>query len=153
MIYGQWYIVNIGVIRCSLLLLIRHIFGEVSPAMRRISTAGIVFLVLFTIAQVCVFAFQCTNPKATFDLDLRVNALCTKALLEIQALTAIGIGADFFILILPVYSIWNLKLPMIQRMKIMILFWLGVFTCIASTFRYISYEAVYKTNDIGCKYK
>jgi len=151
MVYGLWYSMNIGVIRCSVLFLIRRIFGEASLVMRRISTAGIIFTTLFTITQIIVFASQCNTPKATFNIDIRRHASCSKALADVQVLTWINIGSDTFILFLPVYSIWTLNLPLTQRLRIMCLFWLGVVTFATGVLRYLSYEQVYKTNDLGCK--
>ena len=55
---------------------------------------------------------------------------------------------DFVVFLLPIPIVWNLQLPVRQRLAVISLFALGLITCLAGVFKsYYIYESFYKTYD------
>ncbi|KAH9204281.1 hypothetical protein DL95DRAFT_255163, partial [Leptodontidium sp. 2 PMI_412] len=87
------------------------------------------------VASTLVTAFQCVPVAAIFDASLRPDANCVELQAFFFGVSIPNILSDLFLIILPIPSIWRLKIPSNQRGYVAGFFLLGSFVLIASIIR------------------
>lgn len=122
---------GICAIKVSVLLLYLRVFGGRLRWMRIASIAGIVLNVSYHISLSIAFGAMCApSPGMGFDqfayLAAFVSDKCTrtKVLVVIQGVGNVVI--DFFLLLLPLPAIWNLQMPLRQKIKTSAMFLIGI---------------------------
>lgn len=104
----------------------------------------------FRIAAYCVIGYTLAWAVATWIVNLTVCApiayyydrtipggKCRNQAISGSINGGLSLLGDIFVLMLPIPSIWNLKINTRRKMGILGIFMLGVFVCIASTIRIV----------------
>lgn len=142
---------NIGLIRLSLLFLIRRIFCKANETLRRITDTAIVLVIAFIIVNEALYIFECTPVIGNFNLTQRLTATCHPPAKRLYVMSSINIVLDVIILLLPAKSIWFLKSSLKDRIRLLFLFWMGAFACMCAIFRLFAIGRLTQTQDVDCK--
>ncbi|KAG4443492.1 hypothetical protein IFR05_001062 [Cadophora sp. M221] len=89
----------------------------------------------FLSASTLVTAFQCVPVAAIFDASLLPDANCVGLHAFFFGVSIPNILADLFLIILPIPTIWRLRIPSNQRAYVAGFFLLGSFVLVASVVR------------------
>lgn len=146
------YSLVIGIIRISILLLIRRLFCDNSPKLRRVVNIVMATCVAFYVAADVTLITQCVPTIATFSVRARIHGHCPNLEVKFFVLSGLHIGLDLIVLALPVRSIWGLNRPVKDRLKIMVLFWASAFVCVCASLRMMFFSTILRTIDISCEF-
>lgn len=120
---------NFGVffIKLSILLLYQRLFGHHTKLQRWI-IGLIAFQACYTVAFSLVLAFICTPAKAWWEPSLRADHCPSFAhtMAIYVSLRSISVSTEILVLCLPMKIVWGLMMPVSQRMKLVVLFLLGL---------------------------
>lgn len=118
-------IITEGISKISLLLFYHRIFSI--TVMKRIAETGIIICISWTLAFTFITIFQC-HPVQYYweETTFQAAPRCISPITLIEAQVVTDLVIDFLILVLPIPIIWNLKLPIKQRLSIVGIFLLGL---------------------------
>lgn len=120
---------NFGVfsIKLSILLLYQRLFGT-SKTMHRRIVALAAFQAAYTVGFSLVLAFICSPAKAWWELPLRAEHCPTfkRTMAVYVGLRSVSVATEVLVLCLPMGTVWGLMMPVRQRMKLVVLFLLGM---------------------------
>lgn len=95
---------------------------------QRISRYLIIFLVIFVITGELPLVFRCIPMSAIFDPSKMSTSLCISdhALLILALFHGVVMMlTDLMIFIMPMLPLWRLKVPLRERLGVMVIFGLG----------------------------
>ncbi|PWY67974.1 hypothetical protein BO94DRAFT_423231, partial [Aspergillus sclerotioniger CBS 115572] len=127
------YIITVGVIKISVLLMYRRIFPIRSIKIGSYILGGITVAWMISIELVAIF--QCTPIQKGWQPLVEGHCIYLKG-----ALLGNGVPnfvTDIFILSLPVRPVWKLRASLPQRIAIILVFLSGSFVVIASIYRFV----------------
>lgn len=120
---------NFGVffIKLSILLLYQRLFGHEIKLQRWI-IGLIAFQACYTVGFSLVLAFICTPAKAWWELSLRADHCPSfpRTMAIYVSLRSISVFTEVVVLCLPIRIVWGLMMPVNQRVKLVVLFLLGL---------------------------
>ncbi|PYI09348.1 hypothetical protein BO78DRAFT_427501 [Aspergillus sclerotiicarbonarius CBS 121057] len=127
------YIITVGIIKMSVLLMYRRIFLIRSIKIGSYILGGITLAWMISIELVAIF--QCTPIQKGWKPLIEGHCIYLKGAL-------IGNGVpnfvtDIFILSLPVRPVWKLRASLPQRIAIILVFLSGSFVVMASIYRFV----------------
>ncbi|KAI1425600.1 hypothetical protein F5Y12DRAFT_714095 [Xylaria sp. FL1777] len=96
---------------------------------------GIVVISIFYIVSFFLVLFRCIPVEASWNPTVKGRCLSYAAFLD--AIGVFNIISDFYILLLPLRPIFSLNMGIARHLRIASIFGLGLFTCIASIFRFV----------------
>ncbi|KAK6542798.1 hypothetical protein TWF694_006740 [Orbilia ellipsospora] len=105
-----------------------------SPTFRFLVHSGMIFISLTGLAFLFVIVFQCKPINSYWDLTLP-NAKCVDESAANVANAVINSLCDLYVFSLPIKDMLSLRLPLRQRISLVVLFSLGVVVCIAGWLR------------------
>jgi hypothetical protein len=140
------YLVSATLIKVSILCFYRRITGTLKDAFVFSTWAMIAFCIISSIIFSFLIIFTC-NPVVgsfhLFDFAWRVKneVTCLDEGAIIVACAIVGTIQDFFVCLLPVLLVWNLKMSKRQKVALCGIFAVGLITCICGILR--TYYATY----------
>jgi hypothetical protein len=115
------YKISINTTKASILLLYLRIF--VQKRFRMACWILLGFVTLFGIATTLASVFQCTPIARTWNKSIK--GVCVNTTIFWYANAGFSIVGDLVLLALPMPILYNLKLPLNQRLAVMLVFSLG----------------------------
>jgi hypothetical protein len=87
-----------------------------------------VFVAAYSFAGFLVVIFSCHPVAAAWDpvLAASPDTICINRPADYFTQAGLNIFTDLFILILPMYNIWNLQLPIRQKISVSSIFAIGI---------------------------
>ncbi|KAM7197765.1 hypothetical protein V8F20_006438 [Naviculisporaceae sp. PSN 640] len=144
----SFYKLTINLTKTSILLLYLRIFVK---KWFRITCSVLLGLVLgYMVATFAASVWQCTPISRAWDKT--IAGTCLNITANWYANAGFSISTDFMILALPMYPIYTSMLPLGQKVALMVVFALGVFTTITSILRMQTLKFSVKSPDITCKH-
>jgi hypothetical protein len=97
-------------------------------AIRIVVYCTMVFVAAYSFAGLLVIIFPCNPIAAAWDpvLAASPDTKCINRPADYFAQAGLNIVTDLFILILPMYNIWNLQLPIRQKITVSSIFAIGI---------------------------
>ncbi|KAH8692037.1 hypothetical protein BGW36DRAFT_276883, partial [Talaromyces proteolyticus] len=121
------YAVGMGSIKCSLLLLLKNIFGTTSVAFRRISWTIVTLCISWSVMTILIAFLQCRPLNYNWNLKDPAGH-CDNQNAAFAAVGAVDIATDVMIIILPVPMVLARQLSNSKKAAIISVFALGLFT-------------------------
>jgi hypothetical protein len=110
-------------VKISIIVFLRRLLGAVR-VYSTISNCLIAFIALWAFSAVLVNTFQCIPVQYYYDRTLKGH--CMKGQVQFfQAMGAIALIEDVFILCLPIPIVWRLQITFRQKMALTLVFSLG----------------------------
>ena len=142
------------VVKTSILLFYRRLFGWVRITLQRVIIALFISNIVLTIAQLLQLLLQCIPTRAAYDpiYQFEHPEACawgtSRQIFTIRlayyALMPTHLLIDILILLLPMKVVFQLTLPKAQRTAVRALFGLAAFACIACSVRlYYIYRLIF----------
>jgi hypothetical protein len=133
-------------IKISILCFYRRISGSLKTAFVRSVQAMIIFCAVYMVIFGCLLIFTCTPVIGTvhlFDIGWRLKheVSCHDEGAIVVTCAIIGTVQDFIICSLPVFLVWNLKMPRRTKIALCGIFGVGLITCVCGILR--TYYATY----------
>jgi hypothetical protein len=114
-------------IKASLLFLYRNVLTLNSPRFKIAWYAIGAYVIACFIAASASVLFQCMPIHYSWDrLYGVVQGRCVDEMAQWMAMAVLNTLADFALLILPMPTLWNLKLPSTQKVGLCMIFLLGI---------------------------
>lgn len=114
-------------IKVSLLSLYRAILTLHSPRFKFAWYAVGAYVLAFTVMSILVTLFQCTPIHYNSDrFSGPVQDHCLNAKAEILAPASLNTLGDVALLVLPIPTLWNLQMPLKQKLGLVVMFLLGI---------------------------
>ncbi|KAL7269264.1 hypothetical protein RUND412_008082 [Rhizina undulata] len=105
----------------------------IEPLYRRICYGILIFTGAYTIAGTIAMSYQCTPLSHFWDKRVEGNCMSSDSLIAIvYTISVLGIMTDFFLVVLPVPMVWNVKIPKRQKAILCLILGLGAFSSTAS---------------------
>ncbi|KAF2194653.1 hypothetical protein K469DRAFT_686649 [Zopfia rhizophila CBS 207.26] len=149
------YLVATCLIKISILCFYRRITnGTISRTFIYWVWGSIVLVVCYGVIFIFVIIFSCSPVKGywrLFDLMWRLknDVKCHNEAAEIVSVVVISTLQDLFICALPIFLVWNLQIPLRQKVALTGIFALGLLTCVCGIMRtYYAIYVYYYTYDI-----
>ncbi|CAH0050635.1 unnamed protein product [Clonostachys solani] len=139
------YLFALGAIKLSILFFYLRIFGSAGRTrLLIIATMGLsaVWMVSFIFAA----SFLCKPVKKQW-IPLTPGE-CGDQLAMDESMVITNIITDLVIIVLPMYTIWNLKLRVAERLGLMMAFSLGLAVVVAGIFRIVYIKGADLTNNL-----
>ncbi|RDL37364.1 uncharacterized protein BP5553_04797 [Venustampulla echinocandica] len=120
------YLQALGAIKCSLLTFYLRMFP--SRKMQLIIKFSIVMTLVWLVAHDLALIFLCKPVQYQWDLTIPAdqNPTCGDALSLYTSVVTTNIFSDFWIMGLPMYSIWHLKMRTGEKIALTVCFLLGL---------------------------
>ncbi|PWY70255.1 integral membrane protein [Aspergillus heteromorphus CBS 117.55] len=102
---------------------------------------NIVLIIAMVIVLICcllfvfISIFQCTPIHAFWDLDPQYPHTCLNDGAAVFSASVVNVFTDFLSTVVPMPLIWNLKLPVRQRIAVISIFALGILVNVAGSVR------------------
>ncbi|KAL1645156.1 hypothetical protein SLS58_003861 [Diplodia intermedia] len=104
------------------------------------------FLTLWSLTFIFLMMFSC-NPIAGF-WDPRIREASCLHIKELLILTgALNSLTDFCVFLWPVKTLWSIRLPLLQRISLVVAFGIGCFVCLAGVVRAWYMEVYFQSDD------
>jgi hypothetical protein len=110
----------------------------------------IVYQTLWCVITSILYIIQCIPIQAIWDTSI-TDKTCLDSHKLLIASAALGIMSDFLIFLWPVMPLWQVKLPLLQRVHLVAVFSFGIFTCVAGMLKAIWAQEYFRTWDVTCK--
>ncbi|KAI9830791.1 MAG: hypothetical protein M1826_004425 [Phylliscum demangeonii] len=120
------------VVKLSILMLYYRIFAP-SRGTKRFITLIMTVLLGFYTANMFVKIFLCSPRQRIWDKS--VPGHCANLAQLYLATAIVNVVSDFYILVLPLPSIWHLQIPLRRRLGLISVFSAGLFACVSSILR------------------
>jgi hypothetical protein len=142
------YNFSITLAKVSVCMTYLHLFP--SRTNKIFSWTLIVYQTLWCVIISVLYIIQCIPIQAIWDPSI-TDKVCLDSHELLTASAALGILSDFLIFLWPVMPLWQVKLPLLQRVHLVSVFSFGVFTCVAGMLKAIWAQEYFRTWDITCK--
>jgi hypothetical protein len=114
-------------IKCSLLFLYRSVLTLNDPLFKIAWYAIGVYVIAFAIASMVVTLLHCMPINYGWDRFYGVlQGRCVNAKAQAIAMAALNTLAEIALLVLPMPILWNLHLPLKQKLRFCMIFFLGI---------------------------
>ncbi|KIM96091.1 hypothetical protein OIDMADRAFT_148582 [Oidiodendron maius Zn] len=137
------YKISINATKASILLLYLRIF--VQNQFRLICWTLLGFVAAFGTATTLASIFQCTPIPRTWNKN--IQGVCLNTVIFWYTNAGFSIAGDLILLVLPMPVLYNLKLPLNQRIALMLVFSLGAFIIVTSILRMTTLNTTAKSPD------
>ncbi|KAH7359712.1 hypothetical protein BKA66DRAFT_426862 [Pyrenochaeta sp. MPI-SDFR-AT-0127] len=135
-VLGILYLLQIALLKLSILFFLLRIFPRRMTT--RVLKATIVFTMLYGAAFVIAGIFQC-QPVSFYWTSWDKNPTIRGKCMNINALNwsnaAIGIVLDVWMLAIPLYEVFHLKLSLQKKISVSLMFFVGTFVTVISCVR------------------
>lgn len=139
-------------VKLSNILLLARLFASPASPKFRISLHVVhAFLLLWTTASFFVVLLRCTPVRSSWDLSVKGNCPHPQAGRIVTA--ALNSFTDVILLSLPMKPVWQLHLPVRQKLSVIGMFGVGFF-CLAASAARLNYAVAvsqYHGQDPTCK--
>ncbi|KAH6646269.1 hypothetical protein BKA67DRAFT_595581 [Truncatella angustata] len=105
-------------------------------------------VVCYTIAITCMLLFGCSPTRAMWDLYTK--GTCLNASVLYMAIAVSNIVSDIILFLIPIRTVINLKMGIVQKIGAITLFGIASITVTTSTLRLSYLPSLLPTNDIPC---
>jgi len=122
-----------------------HLFP--SKTNRVFSWTMIIYQTLWGIITTVLYMLQCMPVRAIWDATI-FHKKCLDGHTLLTAIGALNVVSDFLIFLWPVKPLWQIKLPLSQRIHLISVFSLGVLTCIGGILKLIWGQQYFQSWDI-----
>ncbi|KAI8941917.1 hypothetical protein NX059_000032 [Plenodomus lindquistii] len=139
------YYVSINAIKISILLFYLRI--AVIKRFEHLCKATIYFLAVFCVVCVVCCLVQCVPLHKMWDFTGIVKGHCVNTTALFYTTSGVNILADIWILILPITTLLKVQRPTREKVALVGIFSLGVFSCIASIVRLYSIRIYTESKD------
>ncbi|KAK4215225.1 hypothetical protein QBC37DRAFT_439622 [Rhypophila decipiens] len=140
-----FYKLTINLTKISILFLYLRIF--VKKWFRATCLTLLALVIGYMVATFAASVWQCTPISRAWDKS--VSGTCISITANWYANAGFSISTDFVILALPMYPIYTSMLPLGQKIALMVVFALGVFTTITSILRMQTLNFSIKSPDMA----
>jgi hypothetical protein len=142
-----FYKLTINLTKTSILLLYLRLFPQ---RYFRIAAYTLLAIILaYMVATTCSSIWQCNPIAKAWNKSLEGS--CISLTKNWYANAGFSIATDILIILLPQRVIWQLQMPLKQKVAIMGIFGLGVFVTITSCLRMTTLDFSTTTSDTTCK--
>ena len=138
-----------GVALCFVKLSILFFYRTIASnrKFRRIVYATIYFVILYTIATTLASAFQCRNPRQSYDISGYLSQFdrgpkkkeehgkCYDPARFWVFTSAVNLLTDVLIMLMPIPTLMGLRVPMSKRLALISIFSIGIVGIVASCVR------------------
>ncbi|KAK6535781.1 hypothetical protein TWF281_000033 [Arthrobotrys megalospora] len=122
-------------VRLSLLFFLGRLFREASRSFTILNNTLIVCNVIFGIASIFAYTFQCSDVRAAWDIYVKFKTGC-KPLYIYYLISAFQLALDFASVLAPIRLVHALSgLSFKKKMEVLAMFSLGLSACIISVAR------------------
>ncbi|OJD36415.1 uncharacterized protein BKCO1_11000147 [Diplodia corticola] len=106
----------------------------------------ITFLTVWSLTFIFLMMFACDPIAGFWDPSIReASCLHVKELLILTG--ALNSLTDFCVFLWPVKTLWSIRLPLLQRISLVVAFGIGCFVCLAGVVRAWYMEVYFQSND------
>ncbi|KAL4935413.1 hypothetical protein BDV06DRAFT_228852 [Aspergillus oleicola] len=126
------YITLTGLIKLALLFFYYRIFPR-HNRIRYFIIFGVLFVVVSHTTLLFCTVFACSPVQRSWDPTL--PGRCWDPIILPYLSGALSVATDFYVLLLPVKTLWGLHTTTRKRIRLLIVFGLGGFACVASIVR------------------
>ena len=138
------YKAAINLTKCCIILLYLRIFSKVRWA-RWACWGLLVSVAIYCCASVIATIFQCAPIQKAFDKTMEGKCIDNSQFWYANA--GFSIATDVIILLLPMPLVYQLQVPMAQKIALMAVFGLGIFVVVTSCLRITSLDILATTPD------
>ncbi|KAF2271773.1 uncharacterized protein EI97DRAFT_504755 [Westerdykella ornata] len=135
--YRMTYVITLGLIKISILVF--YLSFATSRTFRRLVLLSLAIVSVFTVVTAFLNGFECPyNPSVTLDQRIffpKYSSRCLKRPVLYFSQAAFNMFSDAAILILPMPSLFRLRMPTPKRASLIAVFSAGLLVPIASGFR------------------
>ncbi|KAG9254359.1 uncharacterized protein F5Z01DRAFT_622403 [Emericellopsis atlantica] len=136
------YTLLLAATKASMLFFYLRVF--VNPWVQRASQITLGVIALWTIAYLCACIFLCKPVSAQWT----GAGTCGEYIPMIQSLIGTNALGDVVIMLLPMHSVWNLKMRKTDKLGITASFGLGIACVVCAIFRLVYLSTVDLTNNV-----
>ena len=125
------YMISTSLVKISILFFYRRITGSLTNSFVRWVWFSIVFCAVAGILFTCLIIFTCTPVVGFYRLfdivwRLKNEVKCHNEGAVIVACAIVGTVQDLVICLLPIFLVWNLRIPRRQKIALCALFGVGL---------------------------
>ncbi|KAF7958143.1 hypothetical protein EAE96_003705 [Botrytis aclada] len=135
-----------GMAKTSVLLFYRRIFP--SKNFHCVIWCLVAFTICYSSASVLANLFSCRPISASWDIQYAGTAKCINRPVFYFAQAGLGIATDFATVIAPLPMMWNLQIPIRQKIGVGGILIMGSFVCVVSIIRLKSLYVLLKGTDL-----
>ncbi|OCK81925.1 hypothetical protein K432DRAFT_350062 [Lepidopterella palustris CBS 459.81] len=106
----------------------------------------IAFLVCWMLASVLAETFQCTPVGSYWDLNIS-NRKCINLKAYLFGTAATNTFSDILVYLWPARQLWDIQLPLKQRISLIFVFTLGCIVCVAGIIRMWNFSVYFASTD------
>ncbi|KAH9909476.1 hypothetical protein F4778DRAFT_711631 [Xylariomycetidae sp. FL2044] len=132
------YLAALGLIKSSILCFYIRVF--VSRRMRLATHIMFGVVVAWALAHALAVIFVCT--PVSYQWDLTLDGKCGDQITLFKSLIMTNILTDVAIILLPIYTVWQLKMRKTEKVAVTACFLIGTAVIIAAIFRYVYVSTV-----------
>lgn len=146
------YSLGVVIIKLSVLLFYRRLFGHNNPTLQAIVRYFILFQIIFAIASIFAFALVCHPIRAWWTVPLRANSCPTfhqMAMISVS-LRVVTATCDIAVLLLPMPLVRRLPFPAKKRFGLAVVFFLGFVACVIAIVRLALLPKLTMSLDVSC---
>ncbi|ORY10943.1 hypothetical protein BCR34DRAFT_614882 [Clohesyomyces aquaticus] len=142
------YFITVFFIRMSIAASLYRFIGLSSRPKRILMHATSLLLILQFLVQVLAYVFAYSPISAGWNMDVRIAGFKSIDLaLEIFVLTIVYLLTDVWLLVLPIYTIWNLQLPTRARVGVLWIFVFGFVACVGAVVKTVFVRRTFESWD------
>ncbi|KAF2706112.1 hypothetical protein K504DRAFT_73421 [Pleomassaria siparia CBS 279.74] len=120
--------IALGLVKISVLLFYARVFT--TTILRKVAWTLIIIIAMWSIAILLVSIFK-TNPISGIWSHPEDSYVIDDAAYAI-AVASMSLGFDVIILSMPLFVIHSLQMPLLRKLAVMMIFWLGALCCVAA---------------------
>ncbi|EPS35908.1 hypothetical protein H072_10634 [Dactylellina haptotyla CBS 200.50] len=134
-VYEMIFTWALMMIRLSLLFFLGRLFRDASRGFRILTNALILLNVMYGIASVFAYTFQCSHVKGAWDIYVKFKTGC-KPLYIYYIISAFQLALDFSSVLVPIKLVSALSgLTLKKKIEVLSMFSLGLSACVVSIAR------------------
>ncbi|KAI9924930.1 hypothetical protein MW887_006336 [Aspergillus wentii] len=134
-------------VKTAITTLLRRLLGSVNRY-RTLTTALVVFTVVWCVAAIIGNIIQCIPPQYFWDKTIPGGHCMSGQSAFFMAIGAISLFEDVVLLCLPLPMVWRLQMVRREKAQITVLFLMGSLACVFSLLRLVEFHN-YGTNKIS----
>ncbi|CAN8097131.1 unnamed protein product [Discula destructiva] len=138
------YVALTGTIKLTFLFFYYRVFSPRSSTKYTI-IGGIVFVCCLNTGLFFATIFECTPVERSWNTSLPGHCFRAKVLPYFSGVTSSA--TDLFVLVLPMKLVWGLNLNSARKLRLVAIFGLGIFSCVASLIRLGMTRVLYDSDD------
>jgi hypothetical protein len=144
-------VIIMALVKLSLLISYLRFFTQ--PLFRRLTWAMVALIVSWALAYMIALFLVCKPLKDYWETIQFNPPNCIDQSASTFSFSITNLATDLMVLILPMRTLWMLKLPIRERLVLITVKDIGILACVASAVRvYYSYRTLNITYDITCSF-